>query len=109
VPTPAGTPPGVVLEVATNQDDPLAFVPSTLEAPAATLIQVNYLNNSNLPHNINLFDGPDNTAPSLGATRVVTGPNALESVVITTPEQPGGYYFWCDVHFAAMSGTLQVQ
>jgi len=95
--------------VATNQDNPLAFVPATLEAPAATLIQVNYLNNSTLPHNINFFDGQDSTAPSIGATRVATGPNAPESVIFTTPDEPGGYYFWCDVHFAGMSGTLQVQ
>lgn len=108
-PTPAGSPPGTVLEVATNQDNPLAFVPSTLEAPAATLVQVNYLNNSSLPHNINFFNGADNTSPSLGATEIVTGPNAPESVTFTTPEAPGSYYFWCDVHFQGMSGTLQVQ
>ncbi len=109
VPTPAGSPPGVVIGVATNQDNPLVFVPSSLEAPSATLVQVNYLNNSTLQHNINFFNGPDNSAPSLGATRVVTGPNALESVSITTPQAPGSYYFWCDVHFAGMSGTLQVR
>lgn len=109
LPTPAGSPPGVVIEVATNQDASLAFVPATLEAPAATVVQVNYLNNSNLPHNINFFNGADNSAPSLGASKVVTGPNALESLIVTTPQEPGSYYFWCDVHFAGMSGTLQVQ
>lgn len=109
VSTPAGSPPGVVIEVATNQDNPLVFVPAALEAPAATVVQVNYLNNSTLPHNINFFNGPDNSAPSLGATKVVPGPNALESLIFTTPSGPGSYYFWCDVHFAGMSGTLQVQ
>ena len=109
LPTPVGSPPEVVIEVATNQDDPLVFVPATLEAPAATVVQVNYLNNSNLPHNINFFNGPDSSAPSLGATALVTGPNAPESVIFSTPQDPGSYYFWCDVHFAAMSGTLQVQ
>lgn len=115
-PTPSGgavqTPgptPSLVLAVATNNDNPLIFVPSTLEAPAATVIQVNYLNNSSLPHNINFFNGPDNSATTLGATKIVTGPNAPESVTFTTPQTPGSYYFWCDVHFAAMSGTLRVQ
>lgn len=87
----------------------MAFTPNTLTMPANTSVTVNYLNNSSLPHNINFFNGPDNTAPSLGATAVVTGPNALESVTFTTPAQPGSYYFWCDVHFQAMSGTWQVQ
>ena len=108
---PSGEPsasPGLTLETATNQDQPLAFVPAQLEAPPATVIQVTYNNNSNLPHNINFFDGPDSTAESLGATEVVTGPNAPESVTFTTPEEPGAYYFWCDVHLDAMAGTLNV-
>ena len=111
-PGPSGTPgasPGLAIDVETPQEDSLAFVPNTLEAPAATTVQVNYNNNSNLPHNINFFAGSDNTAPSIGATPVVTGPNAPESVTITTPEQPGDYFFWCDVHLQAMAGTLTVE
>jgi len=106
-PTPGGTP-GTPIEVATNQDQPLAFVPSTLDAPAATLVTVNYNNNSNLPHNIQFFNGPDNTAPSLGATDIVTGPSAPRSVTFTTPSGAGDYFFWCDVHTTTMVGTLRV-
>jgi plastocyanin len=100
---------GLTLDVVTEQASLLAFTPSTLTAPANTTVTVNYNNNSNQPHNIRFFNGADNTAPSLGATEIVTGPNALRSVTFTTPAQPGSYYFWCDTHFAAMSGTLQVQ
>jgi plastocyanin len=101
--------PGLVLEVITNDDAPLVFVPNVLEAPPATVVQVNYNNNSSLPHNINFFDGPDQTAPSLGATDVVTGPNNSQSVTFTTPAETGDFYFWCDVHAAAMAGTLQIR
>lgn len=76
--------------------------------PAATSVTVNYLNDSALPHNINFFDGPDSSAQSLGATPQVIGPGALESVTFTTPDQPGEYYFWCDVHGASMAGTYTV-
>ena len=31
------------------------------------------------------------------------------SVTFTTPSAPGDYFFWCDVHLAAMKGTLHVQ
>ena len=106
--SPAGSP-GLALEVATNQDNPLAFTPNPLSAPANTVVTVNYNNNSSLEHNIHFFNGPDQNSPSLGATERVTGPSALRSVTFTTPAQPGSYYFWCDVHLAAMSGTLQVQ
>jgi plastocyanin len=104
---PSGSP-GLAVQVETPQSDPLAFVPNTLEVPAATVVQVDYNNDSNLPHNINFFDGPDNSAPSLGATAVVTGPAALESVTFTTPSEPGTYFFWCDVHLDAMTGTYTV-
>jgi plastocyanin len=106
--TPAPTAAATV-EVATPQSNALAFEPNTLEFPAASVVQVTYLNDSNLPHNINFFAGPDNSAPSLGATPVVTGPGAPETVTFTTPEEPGDYYFWCDVHLQAMSGTYTVQ
>ena len=108
---PSGEPsssPGLTLETATNQDQPLAFVPAELEAPPATVVQVTYTNDSNLQHNIVFFDGPDSSASVLGETEIVIGPDAPESVTFTTPEAPGAYYFWCEVHGDAMSGTLNV-
>jgi plastocyanin len=108
--SPAGSPGGgTTFDVVTEQSAPLAFVPNTLTAPANTSITVNYNNNSSIQHNINFFNGPDNTAPSLAKTPVVTGPNAIESVTFTTPAQPGNYYFWCDVHASGMAGTLVVE
>ena len=107
-PTPAPSGDVLVLELKTTDADPLAFEPKMLEAPAHTLVTVNYLNDSSLPHNANFFDGPDQNATSLGKTDIVTGPGALESVTFTTPEQPGDYFFWCDVHGVTMTGTLHV-
>ena len=106
--TPAATP-SVTLEVRTTGASPLAFDPATLEAPENTVIQVNYLNDSPVPHNIQFFAGADSLSDSLGRTEVVTGPGASESVIFTTPAAPGDYYFWCDVHQAKMLGTLHVQ
>jgi plastocyanin len=107
-PTPGGSPAGTIIEVATPQEDSLAFVPNTLEAPANTDVTIRYTNDSNIPHNIHVFEGADNTAPSLGATEVVTGPDAVEDLTFTTPG-PGDYYFLCDVHGPSMAGTLHVQ
>lgn len=107
-PTPAATP-SLTLAVQTTAASPLKFDPPMLEAPANTVVQVDYLNDSPVPHNINFFAGADSTAQSLGKTTVETGPGVTESVVFTTPSEPGDYYFWCDVHGATMSGTLHVQ
>jgi plastocyanin len=105
--TPAASP-SVTISVQTTAASPLTFDPATLDAPANTAVQVDYLNDSPVPHNINFFAGTDASAESLGKTAVVTGPGASESVVFTTPSEPGDYYFWCDVHGAAMAGTLHV-
>jgi plastocyanin len=101
--------PGEAFEVVTPPDDPLAFIPDELEMSAAASVTVSYLNDSNLPHNINFFAGADSSAPSIGMTQVVTGPGAEESVTFEAPSQPGTYYFWCDVHLTAMDGTYTVQ
>ena len=107
--SPAASPGGsTTFDVVTRADQPLAFVPAELQMPPATSVTVNYLNDSNLEHNINFFAGADASAPSLGATARVTGPGASESVTFTTPGQPGDYFFWCDVHGQAMVGSYTV-
>jgi plastocyanin len=111
--SPAGSPgespaAGTTLEVVTPPEQPLAFVPDQLSATAATEVTVDYLNDSNIPHNIHFFAGPDASAESLGATEVVTGPGALQSITITTPDEPGQYFFHCDVHPQQMVGMLDV-
>ncbi len=101
--------PGTTVSIETTQDNPLDYNPKEITVPAGATVTVNYMNNSNLPHNIHFFDGTDSTAPSLGASTVGTGPNDAQTVTFTAPTQPGDYFFWCDVHQAAMTGTLHVQ
>lgn len=104
----SSTPAAATLQVKTTDASPLAFDPAMLEAQAGTVVQVDYLNDSSLPHNIQFFAGSDSTAASLGMTDVATGPGQTKSVTFTTTSAPGDYYFWCDVHQAAMSGMLHV-
>lgn len=106
--TPGGSP-GATLSVETTQAAPLAFNPADLTVPAGKTVLVNYMNNSNLPHNIQFFAGADQNAPSLGASAQGTGPNNAQSVTFTAPSQPGDYFFWCDVHTTTMEGHWHVQ
>jgi cytochrome c oxidase subunit II len=101
-------PTDLVLETDTTPDAPLAFNVTTLTAPAATEVTVNYLNDTNIPHNIAFFEGPDASAPRIAATEVETGPDNLQTVTFTTPSEPGSYFFHCDVHPVQMIGTLEV-
>jgi len=98
----------VVLTNETSQDEPMAFTTNTLTAPAGTLVRVEYMNDSNVPHNIAFFQGSDASAPRIAATEVGTGPDDLQVVEFVPPSEPGSYYFHCDVHPTLMTGTLEV-
>lgn len=100
-------PEALTLNVVTTEANQLAFEPNVLEAPPSTQVTVVYLNDSSIIHNIHFFAGPDRSAPSLAQTELVTGPGAEESVSFTTPDEPGDYFFVCDVH-PDMTGTLQI-
>ena len=106
-PTPAPSP-DVAIDVSTTAADSLAFAPKMIEVSAGKVVQVTYTNDSNVPHNINFFNGADATAPSLGKTEVKPGPGDVQSVTFTAPTTPGDYFFWCDVHTTLMTGTLHV-
>lgn len=106
--TATGTPGGsTTLEISTPEDN--VFDTDRLEAPAGTEVTVNYLNDSPVIHNIHFFAGSDANTESLGATELVAGPGSTQSVTFTTPDEPGEYFFHCDVHPAEMTGTLVVQ
>jgi cytochrome c oxidase subunit II len=107
-PPPSGPPPGDAIVVASHADDPLAFDPSTITAPAAQEITVEYLNDTAVPHNIAFFEGGDASAPRIASTEIVAGPGAPERVTFTTPATPGMYYFHCDVHPTQMAGNFEV-
>jgi plastocyanin len=100
---------GSTIDIKTPADQQLAFVPAEITVTAGSQVTINYLNDSPLMHNINFFNGPDNSAPSLGATEPKTGPGDAQSLSFTAPTQPGDYFFWCDVHGNAMKGIWHVQ
>lgn len=100
---------GTTVSIETTNDAPLVFNPADFTVPAGATVTISYMNNSTLPHNIQIFDGADNSAPSLGASTVGTGPNDAQTLTFTAPTTPGDYFFWCDVHQNAMKGTWHVQ
>jgi plastocyanin len=55
-------------------------------------------------HNVQIFDGPDETAPVLFDGEVITGPGTTTYRVDPLPE--GEYFFNCRVHPTTMTGTI---
>jgi plastocyanin len=59
-------------------------------------------------HNVQIFDGPDDTAPSLFDGEPITGPATTTYAI--APLTPGEYFFHCRLHpGTAMEGTITVQ
>ena len=96
------------LTLGTPADNPLSFDSTTLKATPGAQVTVQYTNNSTLPHNWHLFDGPDANSPSLAQTPIKSGPGDVESVQFIAPAQQGSYFYQCDVHPTMMTGRLVV-
>ncbi len=101
--------PGTNVAIVTPADNPLGYDPTEFTVPAGASVTIDYTNESNLPHDVQVFAGADNSSEVLGATEVITGPGAQSSMSFTAPSEPGDYFFWCSVHRSAMTGSYQVE
>lgn len=91
-----------------NQGNGISFDTHDLPVAAGAHVTLTYTNNSSIPHNVHLFNGPDASSPSIGSTPIKAGPNAVEAFTFIAPSQPGRYFFQCDVHPTLMTGYLDV-
>jgi len=95
-----GGPPTVQLAV-----ENIAFDPNQLEAASGRDFIIEFENRDPDPHNVAIFKGPDASAENVFRGEVFPG---VRTVSYTVPAQePGSYYFHCDVH-PQMTGTLTV-
>ena len=95
---------GSTVQVAADPSGALAFVQTSLTAPAGKTTFA-FRNDSPVPHNFTVEKA--GTETELGATKTIQG--ATESVTLTLPK--GTYTYYCSVpgHEAAgMKGTLTV-
>jgi plastocyanin len=109
-PTSAPSPSSSALHISTpNQGDGILYDTKQLSAPAGGRVTLTYVNESAIPHDWHLFDGPNASVPSIVSTKIQAGPNDVEHVSFTVPSKPGRYYFQCDVHPSFMNGFLVVK
>lgn len=67
---------------------------------------IDFTNNDSVPHNVHIYNGADDTAPSVFSGAIV--PGGSEATYDITGLQPGTYFFHCDVHPAIMTGKIVV-
>jgi len=110
---PAGTPTAAPTPAANAQHlalvgENIQFDTSTLTANAANPIVIDFNNKDDgVEHNVHVFKGTDASGESVGQTDIAAGPTTQTLDLGTLA--PGTYYYHCDVHPDAMTGTLTVQ
>lgn len=81
------------------------FATSALAVKADVPIDLEFDNqDQGVGHNVQIFDGPDASAPSLLDGEVITGPAKITYAV--PPLSEGEYFFHCKVHPTTMTGTI---
>lgn len=84
----------------------LAFQPAQLEATAGKDFAITFENRDPDSHNVAIFKGADATAQNVLRGEVFAGPRTVTYQV--PAQEPGSYFFQCDVHATTMTGTLQI-
>jgi plastocyanin len=81
------------------------FSTDALEVEADKPIDLEFDNQDpGVGHNVQIFDGPDDSAASLIDGEVITGPNKITYPV--PPLSEGEYFFHCRIHPTTMTGTI---
>jgi glucose/arabinose dehydrogenase/plastocyanin len=85
----------------------IAFDTNMITVPAGSTVVMTFVNNDvNIPHNFALYT--DSTATGrIFVGDIVTGVKTV-TYTFTAPSKPGNYFFRCDVHPEAMTGTFVV-
>jgi plastocyanin len=87
--------------------DDQAFVPTRLDAPAGEAFTLSFVNEDpGVQHNVAIY--LDESAGEPIAVGELVGGPATASIEVPA-QDAGSYFFRCDVHPAAMTGTLEVR
>ncbi len=106
-PTQATAPPsggtGTSIELVAQN---IAFDTKTITVAAGASVTINFNNKDSLPHNFALYTD-SGAQTSLFVGQIIAGLGTT-TYKFTAPAKPGNYFFRCDVHPRAMTGTFVV-
>jgi plastocyanin len=86
----------------------LKFDKAELTAKVGEEVTIKFDNKDTQPHNIQVHDGPDATAPALNDGQPFTNPGQKVDYKIKAATTPGNKFFYCQIH-PIMKGTYVVQ
>jgi plastocyanin len=104
-PTPTPTANAVTIDLVAKN---IAFDKSTITVPAGAQVTINFDNqDSGIPHNFAVYTNAS-ASTSIFVGQIITGPKTI-TYTFVAPATQGTYFFRCDVHPKAMTGTFIVQ
>ena len=88
--------------------DNMAFDTDTITVPAGAEVTMNFDNQDDgIPHNVAVYTD-SSAAEEIFVGETITGPETT-TYIFTAPEEPGTYFFRCDVHPQQMTGDFIVE
>jgi cytochrome c oxidase subunit 2 len=84
--------------------DRIAFDKPCLTAEAGKPFTLRFDNREAVPHNVTIFEGADANSPAVMTGEIFSGPAVRDYQVPAL--KAGRHFYRCDVHAAAMTGTL---
>jgi plastocyanin len=84
----------------------LAFDKNTITVPKGARVTINFNNKDPIPHNFALYTN-SSASTSIFVGQIITGPTTA-TYTFTAPATAGTYFFRCDVHPTAMTGSFIV-
>jgi plastocyanin len=102
--TPATTAAPVTINLTAQN---MAFDKTSISVQAGAKVTMTFDNKESLPHNFALYTD-SSAATVIFKGEVITGPKTI-TYQFTAPSAAGQYFFRCDLHPSAMTGTFIVQ
>ncbi len=84
----------------------IAFDATTITVSRGAAVTINFDNQDSVPHNFALYTDAS-ASQSIFQGEVISGPRQIV-YTFAAPDQPGTYFFRCDVHPAQMTGAFVV-
>jgi plastocyanin len=85
----------------------MAFDKYDIVVPAGQDVTVVFENKDSVSHNFAVYED-DTASKAIFVGEPITGPQTIDYQFVA-PEEPGAYFFRCDIHPTMMTGALIVQ
>jgi plastocyanin len=85
----------------------MAFDQATLTVPAGAKVTIIFQNKDSMPHNFALYNN-SSASQTIFKGDTISGPNKTVEYSFNAPDNPGEYFFRCDVHPSVMTGKFIV-